>query len=808
MTLQINRVAALLLATSALALATPVLGQTAPAPPAPPQPTSGQADTQDTGGLDDIIVTAQKRSENLQKVPISVATVSGELVDKLHATSLDGLQTVFPGVQMGRFANQPASAVFNIRGIGVIEPDAYAGNTVSIVLDGVPQFYNYGALLELYDIDRVEVLKGPQGTLFGANTTGGVVNITTAQPTGKYGGKAEITFGNFNRIDIGATVNLPLSDSLSAKFVAFHTQNDGWVRNVADPDQKLGRRDRSILRAYLKYAPNTNFDATLIGEYSRMRDGGSYNVTGGSPVADLNVPPGIAPVTGAELLSEVFVPHGYAPICGSDTQTPCKAPKEFVAGRDPNFPDLNNLDSYRGTLTMNLRNTPIGDITAVTGYKSYNWREYLDFDGTGSNLFRGLNKSYGWQFSQELRTSANLTDKFNIIAGVFYLQTDYSTARGGQSYLNGLTPGALEQTAHRQKEYSISGFAQAYWDITPKLQLLAGIRYSYENKNLVAKIVHSFAADGDPDMNAPFEGPGKGFDTQVPAGNIITDSTFAGGEKSWNNVGWKLGLNYKPADDVLLYASWSRGFKSGGFTGRIGRPQDVGPYQPEKVDSYEAGFKADWLGHRLRTNLSVFLVDYSNIQLSTAYILLISGSYVSGSTIINAASARNKGAEFEIMAEPIDGLTFGASVAYLDAKYKKFLLAVPDIDPFTAGFQPGVQNLSGRTLMNAPKWSYNINATYEFALGSGKATARAQYAYTGVKFQNPELFERSEIQATGLIDANLDWAPTNGNWSIGLWAKNIANKHYFSSAFAGQGLGVLASYANPREFGATVRFNW
>ena len=206
-------------------------------PPSTATPPAPQAANQ--GGIEEIIVTAQKRSENLQKVPIAVTAITGKAIADTHALTLRELQGIVPGVQLGSFANNKQSAVFSIRGIGVLEPDPFAGNTVSVVYDGVPQYFNYGALIDLFDIDQVEVLRGPQGTLFGANTTGGVVNIKTAQPTKSFGGQAEVTYGNNNRIDAGAAINLPISDTLQAKVTVFHTSEDGWIKNVADPESPI-----------------------------------------------------------------------------------------------------------------------------------------------------------------------------------------------------------------------------------------------------------------------------------------------------------------------------------------------------------------------------------------------------------------------------------------------------------------------------------------------------------------------------------------------------------------------------------------
>lgn len=202
-----------------------------------------------TDSLEEITVTAQKREEKSQSVPISITVVTPALIDKLHATTLQGLQGSLPNVQSSNFTNTPNTAAFSIRGIGVNEVDPFAGNTVSVVLDGVPQYFSYGALLDLFDVDRVEILRGPQGTLFGANTTGGVISVNTAQPTGELGGKFEGTYGNYNRIDVKAAVDFPIvPGTLAGKVAAMHTGRDGWFTNIVN-GQPVGKRDLTDLRA-------------------------------------------------------------------------------------------------------------------------------------------------------------------------------------------------------------------------------------------------------------------------------------------------------------------------------------------------------------------------------------------------------------------------------------------------------------------------------------------------------------------------------------------------------------------------------
>ncbi|MCW1383691.1 TonB-dependent receptor [Novosphingobium sp. KCTC 2891] len=764
MTKNLYHCTALCTIAGALAAATPAVAQEAGAAAAPQE------------GLAEIVVTAQKRSENIQSVPIAVTAVTGAAVENLKAVDLKGLQGTIPNLQINNFTNTPNSAVFTIRGIGVIEPDPFAGNTVSIVQDGVPQYFSMGALLDLFDVDRIEVLRGPQGTLFGANTTGGVVNVVTRQPTGQFGVRGEVTYGNWNRMDIKAAVDVPLVDGvLAGKVSAMHTQRDGFYTNIVDGTD-MGRRNVTVLRAYLKYTPTNDVDVTLGGEYGRTRNGAPVIVNGSTG-------PGYAIYAPAGTMTTDQVLPMYASPCASDA-APCRAPDKYYSARDFG-PDKSDMDNYRGTLTINVRNTPLGDLTAITGYKQFKLEEFTDNDaivGLGIDTYRGTR---GWQFSQELRTAADLTDAVKLQAGGFFMKTHYDHFNSVR--LEAFAPGLRQNLPQDQDNWSGSLFAQTYIDVTDQLRVQAGVRYTHENTRMIAGTDNYYNASGI-GLYCTHEGS---------CGDTLLGGFRASGSQSWDNVGWKLGIDYKATPDTLLYASWARGFKSGGFVGRVARPQDLGPYDPEKVDTFEAGVKTDLLDRHLRFNLAGFYTNYRDMQVAQNYILP-DGKTI-GTSIFNAAKAEIKGFELEATALPVEGLTLTGSLAYLDAKYKKFDF----LDPTGV-----IIDLSGRALQNSPKWSASAGATYEVAVGSGKARANVLYTYTDTKLlQGLQGQPLVRIQPTHFLNANLGWSPEDGRWTLEVWARNLADKHYIEAVTNNAGLFNQVSYTSPREYGVTFKFN-
>ena len=722
------------------------------------------------GGIAEIIVTAQKKEEKLQSVPLSIAAVTSAAVRDLHAATLQGLQGSVTNVSLGVFSNTPNNAVVAIRGIGIIEPDPYAGNTVGIVVDGVPQFFSMGALADIYDVDRIEILRGPQGTLFGSNTTGGVLNVVNAQPVDRFEGRANATYGNYNHINLGAVLNTPISKDLAVRVAVSNDQRDGFVQNVAG-GQNMGRRNVTIIRAAIKYAPSSSFDATWSNEYDVGRNGAPIVVAGDLPGEAEYVAPGVQNM----YVSPCQVPNA-----------PCVAPKVYKSALS-GVPDVSNINTWRSALTLNLHDTPIGNITSITAYKKTKLTEWTDQDGTPLFLDDTRRHTSEWQFTQELRDQANLLPNLEVLAGGFFITDGYQHSQDFR--IQFAAPGLLQVNLQDQHNWSISGFAQAYLKLLDdRLRLQAGVRATKEHTHMIASTATSIALSGNTTFDA----------TDAATGVANTSLGVVAGDKSasWSNAGWKLGADFKVTPDVMIYASWARGFKSGGFVGRIGLPSDIGPYAPEKVDTIEAGIKSEFLDHKVRFNLTWFTTSYRNMQLAEIYFVGSGTSIVQGNTIINAASSRIKGFETDVAVAPVPGFTLTGSLAYLSAKYTNFVFptsATTSID------------MSGKPLQNAPTWSGSISANYETQLtASVSARAKVQYNYTGQKYLVSILdTPRSSVQPQHIVNANFDLLLPH-DIQIGVYATNLFNKHYIESVYDAPGTLGLTNYSAPQQFGATA----
>ena len=560
---------------------------------------------------------------------------------------------------------------------------------------------------------------------------------------------------------------MPISDSLDARLSISHDQHKGWVTNVVN-GKDLGHRDVTVFRGALKYAPAGNFSATLSGEYDRARNGSPIVVAG-----DL---PGEAEFVAAGV-------QGMYPSPCQPNQR-CVAPSTYYSALS-GVPDISNMDTYRTNLTMTLKHTAVGDITSITGYRYFKLLEYTDQDGTPVFEDDTRRRTHGWQLSQELRTDVNLTRSVNMIAGGLFMATHYDHDQDFR--IQFAAPGLLQINLQDQGNWSGSFFSQFYAHVTDQLRLQAGIRYTHEETNMLASTATSINVSGMTD----FDGTGN-----VALGTVAPPR----GRKTWDNVGWKLGADYKVTPDVLLYAYWARGFKSGGYTGRIGIAQDLGPYNPEHVDTYEAGVKADFLDRHLRTNVSAFFTNYRNMQLAQIYFVGSGQSIVQGNTILNAASSHLKGFEAEVVAAPVYGLTLKGSLAYLSAKYSQFPFLLPN---------GSTLNLAGQTLQNAPEWTAATSATYEFPIaGEIKGRANVQWTYSSEKLMTSIVqTARATIQSQSLVNANFD-VMINPKLTVSVWATNLFNHHYINSVYDAPGTLGLVNYAPPLEWGVSAGYRF
>jgi iron complex outermembrane receptor protein len=707
---------------------------------------------QSSGGIETITVTAEKREENVQTVPMSVSPITGEEMEKLHVQDLKDITGTIPNVQVQVNGGLSLAASYVIRGIGIAaNPSPYVGTEVGTVIDGVVQTVNELGLIDQFDVDRVEVLRGPQGTLFGANTTGGVINVVTRQPTGEFGGYGTVSVGNYNELDAAVAVNVPITDDLAGKVSFSHRQRDGFYTNLYT-GSRIGGIDSNQMRAYLKWTPTANLDVTLEEEVRRIRNGTDV-------LLDIAYP------------GEIF----YRPT----------TPRDFKLYSD--VPDTHNTDTNSTTLTANWRSN-IGTITSITNYAFWKSFGYQDVDGIDCACYEQVGTDKGWQFSEELRDDFHLGQDVEMLVGAFFQEWGYDS--NGQGWPQFVSTNVVSVNLAKQRSENVSGFAQLYWNITDRLRLQAGARVSWEQVRMNEAALTYFQPAGTDAF--------KGFGNLSGATLLPSppNNLPATGQKDWTNFGGKIGLDYQVTDNAMVYGYYARGFKSGGFNGRVTDSADIGPYDPEFVNSYEIGLKSDWLDNHLQVNLSAFLNKWSNMQVNQ--VLYRGTPPQASSTILNAAQATTEGVEFEGAWIPVDGLTLTGSFGYLRAVY----------DKFSSGTGPGSVDYSGRDLVYSPKWNASVGADYAFRAFNGNMDAAVQYVYNGKRWGNYTQAPSERLGAYDIVNANLSWSPPSGKWTIALWGRNLFDKKYLSLALDAPPLFTEGLLGAPRQVGVDFSFNF
>lgn len=718
---------AALIATAAPALAQ--VQEEASSPSAEQAPTIDEEDQQaaDQGGLAEIIVTGRKRAraEDLQDVPISVTALSSEQLESAVALDLVDVGRLTPNASLQE-SSQRGIQNFAIRGMGISGSTPSDEPAVGIFQDGIYWGSNYGALGDLFDVEGVEILRGPQGTLFGRNVTGGAVVLRSARPTSDFSASVMAGVGSYDLLESSLVVNGGTDNDVLAGRIAVQVRDfDGYFTNTLT-GRDYGGSKSILVRPSIRLRPSDTLDITLIGEH--YTDEGSSTVVRG--VAPNTVPGG--PLTLPER-------EGYV------------TPDDFWSV-SPDEPGFSDIRVRMGVLDVNWE-VAGGVLTSVTGYRDVRTRVLTDFDGTPSQGFlQGIRYDQD-QFSTELRFAREVSDWLNFTVGLYHF--DQKLDFGENRVLNNRTQ--LLATRSILDNDSQAAFAEADITVIPGLDVTVGGRYTREKKTASAAQFGRCTLDF---ATCTFTGP----------------RTYKG-----DNFSPKIGVSYQ-WDDQLVFASFTRGFRSGGFSLR-GTPL-VEPYLPEKVSAYEAGFKSDLLDRRLRLNATVFYNEFSNLQRTVLGVSAEAGVIQS---VFNAADATIQGLEAELTAVLTDELTFSANYGYTDASYDTFL---------------GVANPEDREFVRVPKHTALAALTYqrEFDNG-GKLLARGSASYTsGYFYDDPNLLRQDGYV---LLDATLSYT-TPSDITLTIYGKNLSEEEY---AQWGSTLGALGQNlfpAAPRTFGLRV----
>ena len=719
---------------------------------------SGQA--AEPQGLREIVVTAQRREEALQSTPIAITAFDDDALAKSNLFDTQALQQQTPGLAFG---NQSfgAGPQVGIRGVSSVNVSVGGEQGVQFVKDGVVLGRPGNAAAQFYDLERVEVLRGPQGTLFGRNANAGVISIITAKPTHELSGSIDLLYGNFDHVRATATVNLPLGETFAIRASGLYEDRDGFSTNLfngkgAEDLTNKGGRISAL------WTPTSNLEIQFVADtlLSKNRGGLFHHLSG---IFDAQGRPYVPAGGGSGIPVDYFVPTSTREV-------------------SYNVPELNRTKTtlYSATVTWH---GPI-DVKSITGYGRNRFSALNDVDASPYDVAFINRNDRGKQFSQELQFLSNDSGSpFKWVAGLFYYQQDDRLTSPYQA--NPTTVLDVTGAVH-QKSYAAYG--QVSYDVTDQLKLTAGLRYTEDHKRAFEFTTLKLLLPPDICSLVGIRGCVAPF----------ADFKY---RNKWHALTPRFAVDYQVAPDILLYASATRGYQAGGYN--IGASQPA--YDPEYVWSYEAGIKSRFFHDRLQLNLTAFHYDYKDLITSH---FRFNGS--AGFTVLdNAGAAKVDGVELEFAAIPVERLRISGSVAYLDARYTEYEAVnsqtCPVPDPSLPGCQP--KDLSGNSLPRAPKWTASVMASYDIPIGPGMLTlaaedywqaSRAQFSYFNFPLTSQGSYHRTNVRVRYSLDS----------WSIEAFGENLQNKRRLNNTYGDSSVETYGLYSAPRTYGvrAIVKF--
>ncbi len=731
--------------------------------------------------LEEVVVTAQRRPQNLYEVPVSISVISGNTLREVGARDISALAGFAPNVSLDGIVTTggTTSTSIYIRGIGQSDVLQTTDPGVALFVDGVYLARTVGSLLDVADIERIEVLRGPQGTLYGRNSIGGAINVITRMPGNELAISAAATVGSDQRFDSSVRIDVPLSENIQSKLSLASFDQDGYVHRPAVGDS-LGDRHRRVARAQLVYQPEEKFSLAFSADYTRVDESGvpatllrvvqvcPFGVPNAIGGCDGNGPPGTAP-------GQTFLFNHVPPVNLSaggagpgisiydDRFVPANPFLNYGTGSEVSTLELWGVSA---TLDWQIAAVSLRSITAWRTFESYFVR---DTDASPYRIVLPISTVDQQQFSQELQLFGK-SSRFDWLTGLFYFDeqadddSDFVTASfalqsGGKNIIN----------------RSAAVFGQATWHFTDQLALTGGARYTDEHKSYLPTQFFVSSVTGMP-----------------PAGTVVIPAEKNQFDDS--KTTWRVAFEYTPEDHLLLYTSWSTGFKSGGFVQRNQAPKPMLPtFGSETVEVLEIGAKSTLRGGRLRLSTALFSGDYEDIQVRT--IEPVGFAPITS----NAGDARIRGGEIEVEAMVGTFVRLQGGIGYLDGKYTRIEGIVPDI------------TLQSK-LPDAPEWSGNFSFIGTIPLPVNSLSGRVDWRYRSENFNDAENTPDLKQGAVHLLDMSATWRCVGCAgllWSATVGVTNLTDELYLvgGNMLAVQGP-IAGSYARLREWFLTISIDF
>lgn len=706
-------------------------------------------DSSDAVTLDKVTVTARKREETLQEVPVAVTAFTPATLDKLNVQDIGDLDAQVPNLTIYAARGSSSTATAYIRGIGQADPLWGVEPGVGIYLDDVYIARPQGALLDVFDVGRIEVLRGPQGTLYGKNTIGGAIKYISRELPKELDGFGQVTVGNYNQLDAKAAIGGPIGggDALRARLSVANLNRDGFGKNLTN-DQDVSDKEISAMRFQLGAYAGDDLDFQFAVDWLDDQSG----------------------VRGAKLLAPNPLAPAYPPL---DDRYDIRS----------GMPNVNDTTMKGASATVNWRPNEDWSFKYVVAKRESDTETNIDFDETPLPLVDVLAFYSDEQVSSELQANYDAGGRARGVMGVYFFDGE----AGGQvlnHFENPFLPPSLTNplfgdTQGKVLTESVAVYADWTFDLTDRLKLDVGARYTDEDKHAIA--LNRFYTNGDYTTSW---GTAANFDKTV----------------NFKNVSPKVSLDYEITPDIMVYGLATRGFKSGGYNIRANTtavPRSGEPFDDEVVDSYEVGSKMALFDQRLFLNVSLFHNIYKDIQLSvfTSYTLPDGSSSFFGD-FTNAGKGTVNGAEVEYQFLPSEHWLISGNLAWLDAKY----------DEFISG---GVDIADSQEFTNAPEFSGALNVEYRTDLANGgNLSARVGYSYQSEVWPTTDLSPAIRQDGYGLVGAGVIWK-LNDTWSFSLQGSNLADKEYRTTGYNIASYGVLTGfYGAPRQYTLSARYDF
>lgn len=690
------------------------------------------AQPQDPNSLGEIIVTAQKREERLQKVPISITAVSADQLQTAGVIGARDLPQVASGLVQIEGATGNTGQLAIIRGVGSSIAQLGVDSSVATYVDGVYSASKYANAVDFADIERIEVLKGPQGTLFGRNATGGAINIITKKPSNYFEGRASISYGRFNETEQRVYLTGPIAPTLAASIGVVARQGGNFARNLPTGD-KFGGRQNLTLNGKLAWDANDRFSVDAGFSYARLRDNW---LSIAQTAANGTLPSAVS--------------LGGVPAYSADRT-------------NLNFTPLFSVNSYRGHVTLKYELDAIS-LVSITSYQADN--DYLnqDQDGTTAVFNHVTLKARNRAIQQEVQIVSNPGGGIQWIVGGYFIAFKERYAPLGLEI-----PFSIGIDAESKTDAGAI-FGQGTYEIGARTKITAGLRYSIERREMESVLY-------------------------IP--EVITLAESGRLNETFRKLTWRLSVNHDLSDDIMAYASYNRGFKSGAFNITTADP-DQKPIGAEVLDAFEVGIKSQILDQTLQINLSGYYYDYKNIQVFRF------DPSISGSTVIEAAGAAELyGIDGDVVFVPTRGLRLNGGINIEHSEYTKYdgasgFTLSPSGQPVATVFP----SYEGRQVFYAPKLTFNLGGSYEFSPTDGALiTAAANYSYHS-KFEEQATDFDAKLRGLGILNASLTLSNDPRSISIEVWGRNITNRRRIGQYIGGSGL--FDQIMRPASYGVTL----